>query len=292
MPTFWVLTGRRIRGLAHNRWSCSVIRQADLLVAQCVMMAAMTSPGDSKPPPDVSRRGQARDRTRSFGWFVSSTRPHARTHLAARCAVRAGRCKNPSMGSLVIRSAVVYYSKRNRKRKADTIAEWMRRHECRSVLLVGALGSENTDPNTSIVEDSIQNVGTVKMGFNIDPQVDTPYPFIVADARQMPFEDDYVDFAVANAIIEHVGDENDQVRMVQEHIRVARCWAITTPNKWFPIESHTSTILLHWFPRWRRNRDEFTRLLSRREFARMLPDDVVLLGSWWSPTFTALYARS
>jgi hypothetical protein len=29
----------------------------------------------------------------------------------------------------------------------------------------------------------------------------------------MPFEDDYVDFALANAVIEYVGVESDQKRM-------------------------------------------------------------------------------
>lgn len=128
------------------------------------------------------------------------------------------------------------------------------------------------------------------MGINL-VKVDVPYPSMVADARDMPFPDDYVDFALANAIIEHVGDRDDQARFVAEHCRVARCWAITTPNKWFPIESHTAVAFLHWLPSWRAKRREFSRLLSLREFRELLPESAEVHGRPWSPTFTALYQR-
>jgi hypothetical protein len=100
-----------------------------------------------------------------------------------------------------------------------------------------------------------------------------------------------VDFALANAIIEHVGDEEDQRQFVAEHNRVARCWVITTPNRWFPIESHTSTLLFHWLPSWRRSRSEFTRLLSLREFRSLVPEGAIVVGRWWSPTFSAYFDR-
>jgi len=63
---------------------------------------------------------------------------------------------------------------------------------------------------------------------------------------------------------------------------------ITTPNKWFPVESHTSVIVAHWFPAWRRGRSEFTRLLSLREFKKLLPEGATgreLVG----PTFAAYF---
>jgi hypothetical protein len=47
----------------------------------------------------------------------------------------------------------------------------------------------------------------------------------------MPFEEDYVDFALANAIIEHVGQEAEQRKMVHEMTRVVCTWVITTPNQ-------------------------------------------------------------
>lgn len=130
------------------------------------------------------------------------------------------------------------------------------------------------------------------MGINVvEPPGALDYPFQIADARAMPFADDYVDCALANAVIEHVGDEADQRRFVAEHTRVARVWVITTPNRWFPVESHTAAVFRHWSPSWRAGRPEFTRLLSLREFRELVPREARISGHWWSPTFTAYHAR-
>lgn len=187
-----------------------------------------------------------------------------------------------------MRRLVVRFSIRNRKRKAALIAEWMARHGCRTLLLVGSGGAEDTDVNVNIVETELAARFDVVMGVNLSPRT-TRYPFQVADGRELPFPDQWVDCVLANAIIEHVGDEAEQRRFVREQSRVARCWAITTPNRWFPIESHTSAVLRHWSPRWRSTRAEFTRLLSRREFNALLPAGATVVGRPWSATFTALY---
>lgn len=160
-----------------------------------------------------------------------------------------------------------------------------------SILIVGALGAGGGGyGNEGIVEEIVTDGRIVAMSINIH-ETSVPYPFMIADARDMPFEDNFVDFALANAIIEHVGDAGDQSRFVAEHSRVARCWAITTPNRWFPIESHTAAIMIHWLPSWRRNRNEFTRLLSLREFKKLLPEGSIVYGRPWSSTFTALYSQ-
>ena len=194
-----------------------------------------------------------------------------------------------------IRRAVLRYSLYNRRKKTHFILGFLAEQGVRDVLLVGATGDENGDNpnlvNSGVIEKSIAEYYPVKLGINIEP-ASTAYPFVIADARAMPFTDDYVDFALANAIIEHVGQECDQRRMVEEMTRVARTWIITTPNKWFPVESHTSTLFLHWAPGWRKDHGkEFSRLLSRREFRALLPRTAKLSGGLLSPTFTASYVR-
>jgi hypothetical protein len=93
---------------------------------------------------------------------------------------------------------------------------------------------------------------------------------------------------LSNAVIEHVGDIADQRRFVAEHRRVARAGVMTTPNRWFPVESHTGSVLLHWFGRWRRGPGRpFTRLLSLRELRALVPGDAHVEGTWLSPTFLA-----
>ncbi len=195
----------------------------------------------------------------------------------------------------LVRKAILAYSVRNRHQKADRILAWLGEQDVKGVLFVGTMGDEHAGDsqmaNAGIVERRIAARYPVTMSINVEPAT-TVYPFMIADARDMPFENDYVDFALANAIIEHVGDEHEQRQMVREMTRVARAWVITTPNKWFPVESHTSAILLHWLPSWRRTHEQdFTRLLSRREFRALLPPEAKLFGAPWSPTFTARYVR-
>lgn len=69
---------------------------------------------------------------------------------------------------------------------------------------------------------------------------------ITADGRQLPFPADSFDVAFSNAVIEHVGDLDDQSRFVRELCRVAPAVYFTTPNRWFPIETHTRLPLVHW----------------------------------------------
>lgn len=220
---------------------------------------------------------------------------HCRLGVALPSKIRGGGVL--SVGTRfkrVVREAALAYSKLNRRRKADVILAFLGKENVKDVLLVGATGHEHDDErlmsHEGIVERRIADRYEIKMGINIVPSQITEHPFMIADARDMPFEDDYVDFALANAIIEHVGGEHEQRQMVDEMTRVARCWVITTPNKWFPVESHTHALFLHWLPSWRRKHQrEFTRLLSLREFRALLPAGVEVSGWPWSPTFLARY---
>ena len=72
---------------------------------------------------------------------------------------------------------------------------------------------------------------------------------IEADGRDLPFADRSFDVVHSNAVVEHVGSREEQRRFVSELVRVANAGFITTPNRWFPIESHVRLPLLHWLPR-------------------------------------------
>jgi hypothetical protein len=186
------------------------------------------------------------------------------------------------------RRAVVRYSIWNRRRKAELIISVIRERGLRSVILSGAGAAH--ERNENIVEQAILAEADVVCGFDIVHRGSAPWRFIVADGRRLPFLSESVDLIVSNAVIEHVGRQSDQAEFVREHCRVARCAIITTPNRWFPVESHTSAIFRHWSAGWRDQRSEFTRLLSRREFRAMLPDGSVVHGRPWSSTFLAVIA--
>lgn len=78
--------------------------------------------------------------------------------------------------------------------------------------------------------------------------------FVRYEGNAFPFRDKEFDWVFSNAVIEHVGDDGRQLNFLNEMMRVARSVYFTTPNKYFPLESHTNAILLHWndglFYRW------------------------------------------
>ncbi|MCU0837876.1 MAG: class I SAM-dependent methyltransferase [Rhodospirillales bacterium] len=73
--------------------------------------------------------------------------------------------------------------------------------------------------------------------------------FVRANGKFLPFADNSFDVVHSSAVIEHVGSRAEQARFTAELYRVARRMAcITTPNRWFPVEVHTSLPLVHWLP--------------------------------------------
>jgi hypothetical protein len=105
---------------------------------------------------------------------------------------------------------------------------------------------------------------------------------VVADGRELPFADGEFDVAFSNAVVEHVGGEDDQRRFVHELCRVAERVFVTTPNRLFPLEVHTLVPFAHWLPRpqadavfARLGRDGWrgVRLLTPGELAAMFPAD-------------------
>jgi hypothetical protein len=130
--------------------------------------------------------------------------------------------------------------------------KWARNHieAGATVLLVGAsvphahdLGIDN------IVERGIGEFADIHalVYDSGDPQLGCP--FTRGDACDLPFPDRSFDYVFSNAVIEHVGGPDRARTMLDESKRVARKGAFhTTPDRWFPIETHTQIPLLHWLP--------------------------------------------
>jgi hypothetical protein len=104
-----------------------------------------------------------------------------------------------------------------------------------------------------------------------------------ADGRSLPFEADQFDVGFSNAVVEHLPDPASQRAFVGELCRVSRFVFVTTPSRWFPIDTHTLVPLAHWLPDpWRdavyrtlRRRDGLgLRLLTPSGFLGLFPDSV------------------
>ncbi len=86
--------------------------------------------------------------------------------------------------------------------------------------------------------------------------------FVRYPGVEFPFSDNEFDWVFSNAVIEHVGDDNAQLLFINEMARVAKNVFFTTPNKYFPVESHTNVLFLHWnnalFYKWCKKNKPYT----------------------------------
>ncbi len=95
------------------------------------------------------------------------------------------------------------------------------------------------------------------MGLTYEPVETNTFgvPLVQADGRCLPFGSDSFDYVVSNAVIEHLGGLDGARQMILESRRVARRrWLHLTPNRRFPIETHTGVPIIHWLPRRLRER--------------------------------------
>src|ERR1035441_4234454 len=72
--------------------------------------------------------------------------------------------------------------------------------------------------------------------------------WVVADGCLLPFPNRSVDISFSNSVIEHVGDHDRQRAFAREMARVGKCYFVQTPNRWFFIEPHLETPLIHFLP--------------------------------------------
>jgi hypothetical protein len=96
--------------------------------------------------------------------------------------------------------------------------------------------------------------------------------FVQYPGGRFPFEDKEFDWIFSNAVIEHVGDLSHKIEFIKEMCRTSKNVFFTTPNKFFPMDSHTMVWFIHWsdnrFMKWRKKHN------------RWLPKEKLNLISW------------
>lgn len=78
---------------------------------------------------------------------------------------------------------------------------------------------------------------------------DSRFDWVIADARRLPFRDRTFDLAFANSIVEHIPGQENRAAFARETARVSRGYYVQTPYRWFPIEPHLYTPLIHYLPK-------------------------------------------
>jgi SAM-dependent methyltransferase len=93
------------------------------------------------------------------------------------------------------------------------------------------------------------------------------YTFHQVEGTTLPLPDQSLDIVISNHVIEHVGEETDQLRHLTEIRRVlrpgGRCY-LAVPSKWVLVEPHVGIPLLSWLPR--RLQSPIVRLAGKGEF--------------------------
>lgn len=155
----------------------------------------------------------------------------------------------------------------SRRPKAEKLARLLGGQEAlrgRRILDVGcgsghiaAALAELAGPEGAVFGVDLRDQRVVREGFE----------FRQVDGTTLPFEDESLDVVVSNHVIEHVGEEPDQLRHLQEIRRVlrpgGRCY-LAVPSRFVLIEPHVKLPLVSWLPR--PLRSPYVRLARRSSF--------------------------
>jgi SAM-dependent methyltransferase len=121
-----------------------------------------------------------------------------------------------------------------------------------ALLDVGVTTDRSYDHSNYLEAWYPQKARITAVGIDDASFLESVYPgvrFVRADGGDLPFDRETFDFVHSSAVLEHVGSRDKQAQFLGEAWRVARKGVfVTTPNRWFPVEFHTTLPLLHWLP--------------------------------------------
>ena len=143
-------------------------------------------------------------------------------------------------------------SLRVRRRMFDRFIERMAPTAGSTILDLGVTG-ERASPEANYLERWYPyKHRIVAAGVEDASHLERCYPGLVfmpiRAHERLPFADGAFDIVFSNAVVEHAGSRTQQRAFVDEALRVATRFFITTPNRWFPIEMHTALPLVHYLP--------------------------------------------
>lgn len=139
-----------------------------------------------------------------------------------------------------------------RKRIFDLFMRFIRPGPDTSVLDLGVT-SDDTFPESNYFESSYPYHEKVTCAGTEDgSHLETKFPGVryvqVIAGERLPFGNKDFDVVFSNAVVEHTGSKVEQSFFISEICRVGQRFFITTPNRWFPVETHTGIPLLHYLP--------------------------------------------
>lgn len=120
-----------------------------------------------------------------------------------------------------------------------------------SVLDIGSTSDTGKSSNAFLHFINAKNIVSIS-DQDITEETKIKFPnvkFVKGDGLSLNYEDSSFDFVFSNAVLEHVGGLENVRKFISESIRVSNQKTILiTPNRWFPLETHTKLLFLHWLP--------------------------------------------
>jgi SAM-dependent methyltransferase len=142
-------------------------------------------------------------------------------------------------------------SRSSRAKKHTQFMQIFKPRQSDTVLDVGYINEVQPSKYRNYLEknypwtSSITALGIEEYGEN---QVYPGLKVIRYDGKIFPFENKSFDIGFSNAVIEHVGTKERQLLFIQELCRTCKKVYLTTPNRYFPIETHIRWPFIHWLP--------------------------------------------
>lgn len=175
------------------------------------------------------------------------------------------------------------FSVLSRKRKIREILRFIEEIGAESILIVGASADGSGYGNMIERAISASRTNVVVSGLEMTSSLWSNW--VQADGRALPFGVASFDLVLSNAVIEHVGNREDQQHFAAEHRRVGKRWLLTTPNRLFPVELHSGALFRHMTGKWLPANT--SRLLSRRDLRELVGAEATIKPGFLWATFTA-----
>lgn len=213
----------------------------------------------------------------------------------------------------VIRDSVDELRARARQRRGELFRATFPLNENTRILDLGCGDGENIAGVIKGTPVRPANVYAADIGHDLE-RVAEKYGFIavpIPEGGRLPFRDEFFDVVFCSSVIEHVTlskadvwkvwsghafrqkASQRQMLFADEVRRLGKGYFVQTPNKWFPIESHTWLPFTNFLPRpmlipvlsftnrvWVKKTTPDWRLLTARQMARLFPDAEILFERW------------
>ena len=208
----------------------------------------------------------------------------------------------------IVSRAMLNLSRRARAKRGEVFLQSFTLGPHTKVLDLGCGDGSNIDGILKGTLVSPQNVYVADLGSHVEKAAERSgfKAVLIPESGRLPFPDKYFDVVFCSSVIEHVtipkaeewrlqsGTEFKkqakarQAEFASEIQRLAKQYFVQTPNKWFPIESHTWLPFVGWLPRrflipvlrltnriWVKKTAPDWNLLTKENMRQLFPDSEI-----------------